>query len=117
MPSPADRRSIGNEAEDLAAKYLRDQGYVIITRGFTRKGGEIDLVAVDGNELVFIEVKFRSQNDSPPEEAMGSQKLASLRKVIAIYLAEAGEPERSYRIDLIAIQGTEIRHHQRIDQD
>ena len=53
------RQELGKEGEDFAADYLQKQGYEIIDRNFECKQGEIDIIAKDKNEYVFIEVKTR----------------------------------------------------------
>ena len=58
-----DRREKGKMGEDVAAKYLQDDGYLILERGFRCKTGEIDIIAKKGGELYFIEVKARWSND------------------------------------------------------
>ena len=65
-----DKRALGREAEDRAARYLLEQGYTLVTRRFSSKGGEIDLVALDGETMVFVEVKARSGKFGTPEEAI-----------------------------------------------
>lgn len=62
-PAPADRRSIGRFCESAVADYLTAQGYTIAARGFTVKGGEIDLVAENDTTLLFVEVKGRTDGD------------------------------------------------------
>lgn len=54
------RHEIGKLGEDLACKYLQNKGYKILERNFEAKQGEIDIIALDKEELVFIEVKTRS---------------------------------------------------------
>ena len=56
------RQELGKEGEDFAADYLQKQGYEIIDRNFECKQGEIDIIAKDKNEYVFIEVKTRHFN-------------------------------------------------------
>ena len=61
--SPADRRAIGRFCESAVADYLTAQGYTVTARGFTVKGGEIDLIAEDDTTLLFVEVKGRADGD------------------------------------------------------
>ena len=65
MPVP---RRLGSDAEDAAASYLLDLGYTLITRRAKTARGELDIVCLDGECLVFVEVKSRSGNWETPEE-------------------------------------------------
>lgn len=105
-----DARRLGSEAEDRAADYLLSLGWTIITRRWKpASGGEIDIVAQDGNTIVFVEVKERS-GDLPPEDAMTSIKRERLRKAAEIYAGENGLEGRSMRHDLLAYHQGELRH-------
>jgi putative endonuclease len=55
-----DRAAIGRNAEDIAAEFLQQQGLVVLMRNYRRRGGELDLVALDGDVLVIGEVRTRS---------------------------------------------------------
>ena len=81
------RRAVGRRAEDQAAEFLRGLGFTIVTRNYTVKGGELDLVAVDGDELVFIEVRQRRGAVGAPEESLGPKKAGRLRVAARAYLA------------------------------
>jgi len=79
--------SFGSWGEQAAVRFLLDQGYRIIERNFMAKPGEIDIVAAEGNVMVFVEVKTRSSTEfGEPEEAITSQKVTHLRRVAYIYL-------------------------------
>ena len=74
MPS---HRAIGNRGEEIAVSFLEQQGMVVLERNFTYHHGEIDIVARDGSELVFVEVKVRrSTRFGLPEEAVTPVKQA-----------------------------------------
>ncbi len=78
----AAKDDLGRLGEDLAAKFLVDAGYTVIDRNWRCARGEIDLVARDGHDTVFIEVKTRSSTAfGHPFEAITSQKLARLRRL------------------------------------
>jgi putative endonuclease len=106
----AHQREKGRKAEDQAENFLLNLGYVILTRNYTIRGGELDIVALDGNTIVFVEVKSRREGN--PEEAVGSAKAEGLRKAARAYLRNFAQPESPHRFDMIAVQGEEIRHHQ-----
>lgn len=108
----ANLRRLGTEAEDRAATYLIEQGYTLITRRLKVPGGELDLVALDGETLVFVEVKWRRDPTAEPEFALTSRKRARLIQAARVFLARYEGPDREVRFDVIAMAGTEIRHLQ-----
>lgn len=101
-PSPRARRR-GTRAELLAAAVLEAAGYVILDRNWHCRAGELDLVAREGEELVFIEVKARGAGASyPPEEAVGLRKQRRLVAAAEAYLAQS--PWQGLcRFDVVAI--------------
>ncbi len=101
----------GNAAEDQAANYLLNLGYTIITRRFKTRSGEIDLIALDGQTLVFVEVKFRSTSTVTPEESVTPLKAQRFQAAVAEYFSKTDQPELPARYDLIAITPTDLRHH------
>lgn len=115
MPSMSRTRRLGDEAEERAVDFLQSLGYTIVTRNAHSRRGEIDIVALDGDLLVFVEVKMRQA--SLPEEAIGPIKAARLRDAARDYLISVAETERSYRFDLIAVDSEEIRHHPGVLRD
>lgn len=95
---------LGKRGEDLAATALTTAGYVVIDRNWRCSQGEIDIVAIDGRETVFVEVKTRtSVAFGHPLEAITAQKLARLRRLAACWCeAHPGDHNR-IRIDAIAV--------------
>lgn len=78
----------GKYGEDLACRYLLKLGYKIIERNFRIKGGEIDIVALDGETLVYVEVKTRtSYRFGRPEESITYYKLKFLERAAKFYRA------------------------------
>lgn len=76
----------GNIGEELACKYLLQNGYKILERNFRIRGGEIDIVAIDGEALVYIEVKTRtSYQFGRPEESITLRKLRFLERAAKFY--------------------------------
>lgn len=61
--APIDRAGLGRRAEDLVAESLQARGARVLLRNFRRRGGELDLVARDGRDLVIVEVRMRSSDD------------------------------------------------------
>jgi putative endonuclease len=89
----------------LAAQALTSRGYRILERNFRCSYGEIDLVAEDGHDLVFVEVKTRRGTIyGRPEEAVTLRKQRKLREVAIYYLDLHDYAERSWRIDIVAVQ-------------
>jgi len=105
----------GSAGEALAAHYLEDLGFRILERNFRFGRGEIDLVAEDGRELVFVEVKWRrTRSYGRPEDAISPWKERQLQMVAEGYLFRHGIENRPCRFDVIAIDESgdqpEIRH-------
>ena len=102
-------RRVGAEAEDRAADYLLGLGYTIVTRRFKSSRGEIDIIALDGEALVFVEVKFRKQG--MPEEAVDDTKVAHFAEAADEYVYKTEMGECPIRFDIIAITPSDLRHH------
>jgi putative endonuclease len=96
--APKDRRRVeaGRGGEDAAARHLEENGLVLLGRNVRYRDGEIDLVALDGPTLVFVEVKWR-RNDArgTPAEAVTSRKRLRVIRAARRWLVEnPGVPER-----------------------
>jgi putative endonuclease len=115
------RRSLGNEGESIAADYLRAKGYVVAARQHRTPFGEIDIVALDGKEVVFVEVKTRQDTTFGfPEEAVTPQKIAHVAAAGQAFLQERAWDDRPFRIDIIAIllppgEDPKIEHLEGVD--
>jgi putative endonuclease len=94
--------TFGRRSEILALDYLRKQGYRIVSSGYRMKGGEVDIIAWEGDVLVFVEVKAR-QNPEPPEDAVGRQKQRRLIRAAERYIALRRLHETPYRFDIVAV--------------
>jgi len=103
-------RSLGQRGERAGARFLRRAGYKIVARGERGRLGEIDLVAVDGRTVVFVEVKTRRSHDAGhPAEAVGPDKQQRLTRLALAYLKRHDLLECRARFDVLAItwpQGT-----------
>ena len=106
MNEPADqRRGLGRWGENFAAEYLAAAGYVILARNWRCRGGEIDLVARDGDDVVFVEVKTRrGQGYGAPEEALTPHKAQKLLQLGRQYVSDHDLEDVSWRIDLVAVE-------------
>lgn len=105
------KRQTGSRYEQEAAAFLEQQGYQIIERNYRDRRGEIDIIARDGNCLVFVEVKYRKDaKNGYPEEAVGYYKQQRIRHTAEYYLLRhhLGE-DMPCRFDVVSILGTEIR--------
>ena len=104
------KRSLGTEKEELAASYLEEQGVVILDKNFYFRGGELDIVAKDGEYLCFIEVKYRkSRQFGFPEEAVTTAKQQKIIQGAKLYLYQKRYPvDMPCRFDVISICQDEI---------
>jgi len=97
------KRSTGDLGERIACKFLRRKGLVILERNFRIRGGEIDIIAQEGDVTVFIEVKTRiSSSFGTPGESIDKTKIKTLRKAALFYLKRKGKPFQA-RFDAINI--------------
>ncbi len=97
-------KSLGRRGEDAAARFLRKLGYVIVARGHRDKIGEIDLIAVDGRTVVFIEVKTRTADQKgTPAEAVDADKQQRLTKLALAYMKRHDLLECKARFDVVAV--------------
>ncbi len=100
-----DKQEVGRLGEDLAAQALGKLGWELLERNWRCAVGEIDIVAVDGGELVVVEVKARqSAAFGTPAEAVTARKLARLRRLAAAYLAAHDRRFPGVRVDVIAVE-------------
>jgi putative endonuclease len=104
------RKALGRQGEDLAAAYLMQQGYHIITRNWRIRSGELDIVAREGDWLVFVEVRARRIKGGAsvpalglPEESVTSRKQLQLVSLADAYLFEM-KWDGLWRIDVIALE-------------
>jgi putative endonuclease len=109
--------AVGRFGEQLAAETLQGQGFHVLARNWRCADGELDLVAADGEVLVFVEVKTRSTVAfGDPAEAINPAKAARLRRLALRWLAEHQDrywPE--LRFDVVAVvrcgaDGPQVRH-------
>jgi len=104
-PKPTARQGLGRTGERLAADALMSKGYCILERNFRCRQGEIDLVAEDEQDLIFVEVKARrGVSFGLPEDALTMRKQRKLIEVASYYLDLHACSDRSWRIDVVAVQ-------------
>jgi putative endonuclease len=97
-------QALGREGEEIACVYLEKKKYAIVTRHFRMFRGEIDIVARDGDTLVFVEVKARADESfGRPEESVTPGKQRQIRKIAQGYLVENPPGDVACRFDVISI--------------
>ena len=98
----------GRRGEDEAARFLRKKGYRILKRNYSCRFGEIDLVARDGDTVVFVEVKTRrSSSFGPAAEAVDRRKMGRIKKASEFFLKEFNLTEHAARFDVVCIENRE----------
>ena len=108
-------RLIGKKGEKIAENYLIKKKYKILSRNFFVRGGEIDIIALDKKELVFVEVKTRTGNKFGfPEESIGQKKINCIIRAGFKFIEQENYFDAFWRIDVISIfifnKQTEIFH-------
>ena len=110
-------KQIGERGEIAAARFLERRGYDIVERNWTCKAGEADIVAKDNENLVFVEVKTRTNLEvGLPEEAVDAEKRQRYERIAAYYLADHPYVDMQVRFDVVGIlvcapDRALIRHH------
>lgn len=106
----------GNQGETLACEYLRSLGYTIQERNFRIRGGEIDIIAFDNEDLVFVEVKTRYSHDfGLPIESITPWKIKFLLKSALFYIQKIKWGDKPYRLDAVCIDYAEDRTNPKIE--
>jgi len=102
--SPTAPRRLGPAGERAAARFLQQLGYRILARSHRQRLGEIDLIALDGDCLVFVEVKtWSSSDDGDPSLAVDRSKQEKLSRAALVYLKRRGLLEQQCRFDVVSI--------------
>ena len=93
----------GIRGEQLATEYLESKGYEILERNWRHSYAEVDIIAMDGDILVFVEVKTRSSDRfSKPEDAIDEKKEDFLASVASVYMEHIGH-EWEIRFDFVSV--------------
>ena len=101
-----ERQALGKTGEDLAAAELERRGYAILARSYRTRYGEIDIVAEEGDTLVFVEVKVRATGEcGTAAEAVTRHKQRRIASMASDYLARNDLSEIACRFDVVAIDG------------
>jgi putative endonuclease len=98
----------GRKGERIACRFLLKQGFDILARRYRSRSGELDIIAYEGDTLVFIEVKTRSSAEfGEPWEFVDWQKQQLLRRTAEDFIADHDLGQYAYRFDIISVLGTE----------
>ncbi|MCE5288961.1 MAG: YraN family protein [Nocardiaceae bacterium] len=101
----ATNQNIGTRGEDLAVEFLEAIGLQVLDRNWRCRHGELDVVAADGSDIVFVEVKTRTGDGyGRPEEAVTPRKQQRLRRLAGLWLSEQTRPWRRVRFDVVGIR-------------
>lgn len=109
----------GKWGEEIAVQYLNKKGFQILFRNWRAERGDIDIIALDGNCLTFVEVKAgTTELYGPPELKITKSKKKQLYKLASLFLQQANNYQvqtNSYRFDVVIIDGTphkyKVRHY------
>jgi putative endonuclease len=118
--SRINRSAVGRAGENTAAEHLERLGYVLLERNWRCRIGEIDLIALDGKTLVFVEVRSRTNPTryGTAIEAVTARKCRQVREVATVFLKQRGGATQPLRFDVIAVTflgdgiAPEIKHIQ-----
>jgi len=99
-----ERRQLGIDGERAAERFLRRRGYTIVERNYRCPRGEIDLIALHGRTVVFVEVKTRrlAASDSP-YDAVGARKRRQIARVAEYYINARRLHDRDVRFDVVGV--------------
>jgi len=117
-PEKSSKAAVGRAGEEAAAAYLAEAGLVVERRNWRCRSGELDLIARDGDILVFVEVRSRTSPSRFGEaiEAITPRKCRQVRELAAIYLRTTGVAADSVRFDVVAVtfggdgDAADVRH-------
>ena len=102
------KKLLGRKGEALAEKYLKKQGYKLLKRNYKTPFGEADLIFSFGDEIVFVEVKTRSDNSfAAAKQAVNAEKQERYRK-IALFFGQGIEPNA--RFDVVEVYPDKLIH-------
>lgn len=112
----------GQCGENIAVRYLTDRGFTIIERNYTKKWGEIDIIAQKGSAVHFVEVKSKKvldcngipENGIRPEEGMHQRKIGRIKRTLQTYLIERNI-SNDWKFDLVLVYMSDIQRRARVE--
>ena len=102
----SETQKIGEIGENVAEKFLMKHGFSILDRNYTKKWGEIDIIAEKNNKIYFIEVKsvtHETSDENRPEDNMHPWKLKRMARTIQTYLLYKNVDEKEWQVDLLVV--------------
>ena len=100
-----ERKALGKKGEDFSSEYLEKNGYKIIVRNFSNRRGEIDIIAIENDTLIFVEVRTVSTPLIDPEETITAEKRKRIRRTAEYFLLKNPEfADQDLRFDLCAVE-------------
>ncbi len=104
MSQAISSKELGKQGEDLAAVFLEENGIRVLERNYHFEKAEVDIIAYNGRQIIFVEVKTRTTDvHGQPEESVGEEKQKSLFKVAEAWLYERKMDGAPVRFDVISI--------------
>lgn len=104
-------KEIGDSGEEVAVRFLKKKGFEIMKRNFRTRFGEIDIIAIDEDMLVFIEVKVkRGDKFGDPGEMINARKIEKIKRTANYFIQEKDLCDIPWRIDAVLIRGEVIEH-------
>jgi putative endonuclease len=103
-PKPGTKTK-GDQGEAVARAFLLRKGYAILAQNYHSRFGEVDLIAQDGEYIVFIEVKYRKTAQIAPRTAVDAKKQSKIRKTALFYIAGKNLTDTAFRFDVIEVTG------------
>ncbi|CFY08331.1 Uncharacterised protein family UPF0102 [Syntrophomonas zehnderi OL-4] len=98
------KKQLGRLGEEIAVRYLEKEGYKILARNYRNRYGELDVICIKKEVLVFVEVKTRRSNRyGSAEEAVTPKKIEHIKKVSLHYLADCHFKYKEIRFDVVSI--------------
>lgn len=105
------RHILGQKGEQVALEYLENQGYKILERNFSCRQGEVDIIALDNDYIVFFEIKSRTSIEyGLPSEAVTNEKIKHILQVASYYLYKYHLENANTRVDVIEVY-VKARHY------
>jgi putative endonuclease len=99
------KKKLGAHGEDLVERYLNTQGFSIIAKNFSIRGGEVDIIAKKNDLLVFVEVKTRSNNYFNTSEVITPSKQKKIVLTAKHFISQQKISEMIYRFDVALVDG------------